>query len=90
VSGGPLGDAHTHTHTDTHTHTHAVFLCVCRCTHPPPEGKPLNICPAYWKLKESITQYELYLLRVLRFDIKVDLPHPVGEDLQSNSYRVGG
>ena len=55
-----------------------VYLCAHRCAHLPPDGKPLTICPAYWKLKESITQYELYLLRVLRFNIKVDLPHQVG------------
>jgi hypothetical protein len=36
---------------------------------------PLDVCSTYWKLKDSVAQYELFLLRALNFDMKVHLPH---------------
>lgn len=46
-----------------------------RCLHP--SGAALEVSDLYWHLKDSVARYELLLLRALRFDINVSLPHPV-------------
>lgn len=38
---------------------------------------PLEVGDLYWHLKESVGKYELVLLRALKFNMHVDLPHPV-------------
>ncbi|XP_064390366.1 cyclin-Q-like [Halichondria panicea] len=47
---------------------------VChRCWHK--EERPLEIGDLYWQLKDSVARYELLLLRALKFDAQVKLPH---------------
>ena len=38
---------------------------------------PLELGDLYWELKDSVAKYELLLLRALKFQIQVQLPHPV-------------
>ena len=38
---------------------------------------PLEVGDLYWHLKESVGKYELVLLRSLKFNMHVQLPHPV-------------
>ena len=38
---------------------------------------PLELGNLYWELKDSVAKYELLLLRALKFQIQVQLPHPV-------------
>lgn len=46
-----------------------------RCLHP---SEPvLEVTDLYWHLKDSVARYELLLLRVLRFDVNIAMPHPV-------------
>ena len=46
-----------------------------RCLHK--SSPPLEVGEIYWQLKGSVARYELLLLRVLKFQIQVQLPHPV-------------
>ena len=46
-----------------------------RCLHR--DRPPLEVGDTYWKLKESVGKYELLLLRAMRFNLHVKLPHPV-------------
>ena len=46
-----------------------------RCLHK--SSPPLEVGDLYWQLKGSVARYELLLLRVLKFQIQVQLPHPV-------------
>jgi hypothetical protein len=46
-----------------------------RCFHK--DEPPLEVGEVYWKLKESVGKYELLLLRAIKFNLKVTLPHPV-------------
>ena len=40
-----------------------------------PKEPPLEICDKYWQLRNSITQCELLLVRVLEFKLNFDHPH---------------
>ncbi len=40
-----------------------------------PNEPALEICDKYWQLRNSITQSELLLVRVLEFKLNFDLPH---------------
>ena len=46
-----------------------------RCLHK--QEPPLEIGDLYWQLKDSVAKYELLLLRALKFDAQIQLPHPV-------------
>ena len=46
-----------------------------RCLHK--SSPPLEVGDLYWQLKGSVARYELLLLRALKFQIQVQLPHPV-------------
>ena len=50
----------------------AIF---CRCLHK--DKPPLEIGDMYWKLKDSVAAYELVLLRALKFQTEIILPHKV-------------
>ena len=67
-------DSCTFSNTHTHTRTHP------RCLHPGDES-PLEVCDVYWELKDSVARYELLLLRALRFDIYIQMPHTVSTTL---------
>ena len=41
------------------------------------DGEPLDVDDLYWSLKESVGKYELLLLRAMKFDLHVKLPHLV-------------
>ena len=49
--------------------------CVCRCLHQ--DSPALEVGNLYWQLKDSVARYELLLLRALKFQLYVKLPHPV-------------
>ena len=49
--------------------------CVCRCLHQ--DSPALEVGDLYWQLKDSVARYELLLLRALKFQLYVKLPHPV-------------
>lgn len=44
----------------------------------------------YWNLKESVGKYELLLLRAIKFDLKVKLPHPVSKEIYSGTSKQMG
>ena len=46
-----------------------------RCLHK--SSPPLELGDLYWQLKCSVARYELLLLRALKFQIQVQLPHTV-------------
>ena len=46
-----------------------------RCLHK--SSLPLEVGDLYWQLKGSVARYELLLLRALKFQMQVQLPHPV-------------
>ena len=48
-----------------------------RCIHS--DKPPLEIGGTYWKLKDSVAQYELVLVRALHFQMHLDLPHRVSD-----------
>jgi len=50
----------------------------CRCLHK--DKPPLEIGDMYWKLKDSVAMYELVLLRALKFQTEIVLPHKVKPD----------
>lgn len=54
---------------------HFYLWPLCRCLHK--DEPPLEIGDVYWKLKESVGRYELLLLRAIKFNLTVKLPHPV-------------
>lgn len=58
------------------SHAWASFIH-CRCLHK--DKPPLEVGGVYWKLKESVGKYELLLLRAIKFNLKVVLPHPVSD-----------
>ena len=37
----------------------------------------LEVGDVYWQLKDSVARYELLLLRALRFEIYIAMPHSV-------------
>ncbi|KAK9723065.1 hypothetical protein K7432_002174 [Basidiobolus ranarum] len=41
-----------------------------------PTESPLRIGEAYWKMKDSLLSSELIVLRILRFEVDVELPYP--------------
>lgn len=45
-----------------------------KCFHP--DVPFLEAGDYYWKLKDSVAKYELLLLRILKFKLNVQLPHP--------------
>jgi hypothetical protein len=45
------------------------YRCLHRC------GPMLEVGDVYWQLKDSVARYELLLLRALRFEIYVSMPH---------------
>ena len=60
---------------------HHTVITPCRCLH---KGEPpLEIGDVYWKLKESVGRYELLLLRAIKFNLMVKLPHPVSSKIFS-------
>ena len=52
-----------------------MFVVRCRCLHP--DKGMLDTCEIYYRLKESVAKYELIVLRVVKFELKHDLPHKV-------------
>ena len=53
-----------------------------RCLHR--DEPPLEIGDKYWKLKDSVAMYELLLLRALKFQTELILPHKVKQARRLN------
>lgn len=57
------------------THPSKVHLSCYRCLHK--HDSPLEVGDLYWQLKDSVAKYELLLLRALKFNVHIQLPHTV-------------
>ena len=53
----------------------SLFTLTCSCLHR--DGPALEVGDLYWALKESVGKYELLLLRAVKFNLHIKLPHPV-------------
>lgn len=52
-----------------------IMYVTCSCLHR--DGPALEVGDLYWALKESVGKYELLLLRAVKFNLHIKLPHPV-------------
>ena len=52
-----------------------------------PGEEPLRIGPAYWELRDKVSQCELLLLRVFRFEVGLEVPHKMAYNVLH--YAVG-
>lgn len=58
---------------EDHVKLRDVVNVTYRCLHP--DKPPLDIGTTYWQLRESIAQCELFILRVLNFQVSFTHPH---------------
>lgn len=65
----------TKTNEETHLKLSDIVNTCYRCLHR--DRPPLEIGDKYWKLKDSVATYELLLLRALKFQTEIVLPHKV-------------
>ncbi|XP_065911764.1 cyclin-Q-like [Dysidea avara] len=61
------------TNEETHLKLSDIVNTCYRCLHK--DKPPLEIGDMYWKLKDSVAAYELVLLRALKFQTEIILPH---------------
>ena len=56
-----------------------ILKSLSRILHP--EELPLEIGDRYWSLRDSVLNCELFILRVLNFDVSFECPHQVWLDI---------
>ena len=63
----------THVHALSNTHSRARMYALDRNIHR--DAPPLEVGEQYWQFREAIVRCELFVIRMLGFNLRADLPH---------------